>query len=388
MRFIGRLLDGEKMTDLCREFSISRVTGHKIWSRYQQDGLEAIKDRSRRPHFLARSTSNEIVQLILNLKRDRPTWGAPKIWSYLSKRNRTLKLPVESTVHAILDRHGLVKKRNKRSEVYKSVGTELTKSLAPNDIWCADFKGQFKMQNNRYCYPLTISDHFSRYLLSCEALESTKVGDAFLVFRDAFMEYGMPSSILSDNGVPFATKSLFGLSKLSVWWLRQGIQLQRIRPGHPEENGRHERMHRTLKQATTQPSGKNVLNQQEIFNGFVDVYNNERPHEAIEMKTPSELYAKSQRKFIEHLDDLEYPGYVRNARVAEVGTITVNKKRIFISEVFGGEVLGIKTVEEGINSVSFMDYEIGFYDSRSYKFTPAQNPFLKQRNQLLTMSQV
>jgi transposase InsO family protein len=388
VRFIGRLLDGEKMSDLCREFGISRVTGHKFWKRYQQQGMDALSDRSRRPHFLARSTSPEIVRLITDLKRERPTWGAPKIWSYLSKRNKTLKLPAASTVHAILDREGLVKKRGSKRQIYEATGTDLIASTKPNDVWCADFKGQFKMGNRQYCYPLTVSDHFSRYLLSCEALESTKSVGAVTVFKEIFREHGLPASILSDNGTPFGSVSLFGLSKLSVWWLRLGIMLQRIEPGHPEQNGRHERMHRTLKQAATKPPGQHILNQQELFDGFKEMYNQERPHEAIAMRTPSEIYNKSTRQYPEQLPDMEYPECAKSVRVAEVGTITIKQKRVFISEVFAGEVLGLAAVDEGIYEVNFMQHEIGYFDSQSMKFAPAENPFLKPKKPVLTMSQV
>ncbi len=216
IKFINRLLNGEKMTDLCQEFEISRVTGYKIWNRYEQEGLNALIDQSRRPWRLANQIPSNVESAILDIKRKYPTWGAPKILEYLRRRSTHLKMPARSTVHGVLDRHGLVKKRAHCRKIYKSQGTPLTSANAPNELWCADFKGHFKMGNNQYCYPLTITDQHSRYLLGCEALDGAKEISAINTFKNIFKEYGMPDAIRTDNGVPFAARSLFGLSKLSV----------------------------------------------------------------------------------------------------------------------------------------------------------------------------
>lgn len=257
LRFVARLLDGEPMTDMCREFGISRKTGYKIFERYKEHGLEALTDRSRRPVRYANQLPHQVESLIINLKRDKPHWGARKIRELLVRRLAgDVRLPARSTVHAVLDRHGLVKRPGRTRN--RATGTPLSQGLAPNDLWCADFKGEFRLGNRHYCYPLTVSDHASRFLLLCEALELVREDTAFTAFEQLFQERGLPQAIRSDNGVPFASPNgLFNLSKLSVWWLRLGIAIERIKPGKPQQNGRHERMHLTLKAEATRPAGLN-----------------------------------------------------------------------------------------------------------------------------------
>jgi len=253
VRFVGRLLDGEKMVTLCREFAISRKTGYKIFDRYKEYGLEALTDRSRRPWRYANQLPQQVEAAILNLKREKPYWGARKIRERLLRRfSCEVKVPARSTIHAVLDRHGLVQRRGRRR--HHAQGTPLSLGQNPNELWCTDYKGEFLLGNKKYCYPLTVTDHASRYLLLCEALESTCEALAFTAFERLFKERGLPGSIRSDNGVPFASpNSLFNLSKLSVWWLRLGITIERIQPGHPQQNGRHERMHLTLKRKPRAP---------------------------------------------------------------------------------------------------------------------------------------
>lgn len=251
VRFVARLLDGEKMAVVCRDFGISRKTGYKIFNRYKEVGIEGLQDRSRKPHRYANQLPFQVERSILQLKREYPNWGAPKIREKLIRQFPEIKLPAKSTVHAVLDRHGLVKRRKRKR--YKAQGTTLTNPKSPNRLWCADYKGQFLLGNKRYCYPLTITDYSSRYLLACESLESTKEVFAFTIFERVFKEFGLPAAMRTDNGVPFAAPTaFFGLSKLSVWWLRLGISLERIKPGHPQQNGRHERMHLTLKKRDDQ----------------------------------------------------------------------------------------------------------------------------------------
>ena len=262
LRFVARLLDGEKMAELCREFDISRKTGYKIFNRYKGCGLEGLTDRSRRPYRQANKLPFRSEKLIVQLKQERPSWGAPKIREKLRRLHSDVQLPAISTVHAVLDRHGLVKRRRRRRG-YKAQGTTLSKPRQPNELWCADYKGEFMLADRRYCYPLTITDFASRYLISCDALATTKEKYAFTVFERAFKDFGLPKAIRTDNGVPFASAwALFGLSKLSVWWLRLGIDIERIKPGNPQQNGRHERMHLTLKREATKPAAKNFLQQQ------------------------------------------------------------------------------------------------------------------------------
>ncbi|WP_186397715.1 IS481 family transposase, partial [Stappia sp. TSB10GB4] len=333
VRFVGRLLDGESMSDVCREFGISRKTGYKIWDRYRQEGLEALTDRSRRPVRYANQLPGQIERLIVECKKGKPHWGARKIRELLVRRLAgDVRIPARSTVHAVLDRHGLVKRARQRRR-FKAEGTALSQASLPNDLWCADFKGEFKLGDGRYCYPLTVTDQASRMILLCEALESTKELPVIEAFLSLFRARGLPQAIRSDNGLPFASPNgLYNLSKLSVWWLRLGLRLERIKPGNPQENGRHERMHRTLKQETARPPGMNALQQQGRFDDFVSEFNEERPHEALAMKTPAELYAPSSKAY-EGLPEVEYPFHDRDILVTACGRICMARKKINVSTV-------------------------------------------------------
>jgi len=374
LRFVARLLDGEKMAGLCREFDISRKTGYKIFSRYKDCGLEGLTDRSRRPYRQANRLPFQTETLIVRLKREHPSWGAPKIREKLRRLHSDITLPAISTVHAVLDRNGLVT-RGRRNHRYHAEGTGLSKPDSPNDLWCADYKGEFMLADKRYCYPLTITDFASRYLLCCDALETTRATYAFSVFERAFKDFGLPRAIRTDNGTPFAsTSAFFGLSKLSVWWLRLGIGIERIKPGNPQQNGRHERMHLTLKKEATKPAGKNFLQQQAKFDRFIDCYNNERPHQALNMRYPAEIYRPSPRPYV-GLQELEYPFHDRTLTVTSCGRLCLGVRKINLSIVFAGQNVGIKEVSEKIWMVSFMHYDLGFFDHLSGRVECAPNPF-------------
>jgi putative transposase len=373
LRFVARLLDGEKMAALCREFDVSRKTGYKIFQRYKDCGLEGLTDRSRRPYRQANQLPFQIESLIVQLKRERPSWGAPKIREKLRRLHSDLPTPAISTVHAVLDRHGLVSRGRKRR--YRAQGTTLSKPLLPNDLWCADYKGEFMLADRRYCYPLTISDFASRYLLSCEALSTTKETYAFTVFERVFKDFGLPKAIRTDNGVPFASPhALFGLSKLAVWWLRLGIHIERIKSGHPQQNGRHERMHLTLKKEATKPAAQNFLQQQAKFDDFIDCYNHQRPHQALDMKYPAELYLPSPRPY-RGLSELHYPFHDRTITVTQCGRICFGRRKINLSTVFAGQNVGVKEVSDRIWLVTFMDYDLGFFDHETGRLRSAENPF-------------
>lgn len=375
MKFIGRLLSGEKMAPLCREFEISRTTGHKIWNRYQESGSSGILNRSRAPHSHPNQIPFEVEQLIVRLKKEKPRWGAPKIRELVSRRYPNIKLPAISTVHCVLDRNGLVNKKKRRRRKFTSIASYLSTPKKPNDLWCTDFKGQFKMKNRNYCFPLTITDFTSRYLIKCEALNNTETYPCYTVFEEAFKEYGQPDAIRSDNGAPFACgNSLWGMTRLSVWWIRLGIKIERIKPGCPQENGRHERMHRTLKLESTKPPGANLLQQQEKFFTFVDEYNSERPHQALEMKCPGEVYEKSQRQY-SGLSDVTYPGFDKTQLVSNCGRVCMRKMKIHMSKAFANQPIGLTEVDDNIWEVYFMDYQLGFFDEYSKKFSPTDDPF-------------
>lgn len=257
------------MTDLCEEFGISRQTGHRIWSRFQEKGPDALLDQSRAPKRIPHRTPQELRELVVQAKKKHPTWGPKKLYAWLSEQHRGVAVPAGSTIGEILKQEGLVKSRPRRQR-FKATGTGRDVPTAPNQLWCADFKGQFRLGNGSYCYPLTITDAFSRYLIACAALDGTSCGPAQTVFEDAFETYGVPAAIRTDNGVPFASRGLAGLTELSAWWKRLQIRIERIEPGHPEQNGQHERMHLTLKTETTRPASGNMLQQQERFDVFVE----------------------------------------------------------------------------------------------------------------------
>jgi transposase InsO family protein len=374
LRFVAKLLDGESMSDVCREFAISRKTGYKIFNRYKESGFEALSDRCRRPVRYANQLPPQIESLIVTLKREKPHWGARKIRELLVRRlDQDIRIPAKSTIHAVLHRHGLVKGIGRPRQ--RPSGTPLSAGAAPNDLWCADFKGEFKLGNGQYCYPLTVTDHASRFVLMCEALESTREDTAITAFEQLFLERGLPLSIRSDNGVPFASpNALFNLSKLSVWWLRLGISIERIKPGRPQQNGRHERMHLTLKQEATRPPGMNSLQQQARFDQFVREFNSERPHEALAMKTPAQVYLASPRTY-EGLSEVSYPLHDRDVVVTACGRICMHRKRINLSYVLAGQRVGIKEVDDGIWIVSFMQYDLGYIDLEQKTLQPLDNPF-------------
>jgi transposase InsO family protein len=373
-RFVLRLNDGESMASLCREFGISRVTGYKIFDRYKECGLEGLTDRSRRPYRYANKLPAAIEAAILAARREKPSWGARKIRErLLRKLPSEVKVPAVSTIHAIMDRHGLViPMRRSRT---KAEGTPLSAVTTPNALWATDYKGEFMLGDKRYCYPLTVTDHASRYLLLCEAMETTKEVYAITAFERLFKERGLPDAIRSDNGVPFASPNgLFNLSKLSVWWLRLGITIERIKPGKPTQNGRHERMHRTLKKEATRPAGDNILQQQAKFDSFITEFNNERPHEALDMKTPAEVYTASTREY-RGIEEPRYPFHDQTVVVTNCGRLCIFRKKINISSSLAGQAVGIKEVDEGIWLISFMDYDLGYIDLEEKTLQPIDNPF-------------
>ncbi len=379
MQFVTRLQSGEKMTELCREFGISRKTGYKFRDRFVKHGPTGLLDESRKPITSPNQTTPQIRELLISAKKEKPLWGPSKIRGFLLIKNPSLELPSRFTVQSIFAKEGLVSSRGGKRDRSKSAHCYQRnpgKSEAPNELWCADFKGQFRMGNGQYCYPLTVTDHFSRYLLGCEGLEDTKGSGAKSAIRAVFEEFGLPDAMRTDNGSPFASAGLFGLSQLSVWWMRLGIELQRIEPGHPEQNGRHERMHLTLKQETTRPAGRGLLEQQQRFDEFRDEFNDERPHEALKMKPPKAAYKKSKRPFPKVLPELRYPLHDLTSEVYSNGAVCVKKGRIkfHLSQAFSGELVGLREEDLGCWTVSFMNLDLGTYDQREGKFKPADLP--------------
>jgi transposase InsO family protein len=281
-----------------------------------------------------------------------------------------MELPVRSSIHDLLDRYGLVKKRSarRRYHAYPTLREDDIKS--PNQLWCADFKGQFRMGNAKYCYPLTVTDFHSRYLLGCEAMESTKSESAQQGFELIFREYGLPLRLRTDNGTPFSSRSVQGLSSLSVWWMRLGIQIERIEPGQPQQNGRHERMHRTLKEEVPARTAKSLLAQQEQLDRFREDFNERRPHEALKMKCPADIYKPSLKRFPETLPEPHYLHHDLVLPVGSNGSVYFQRKSFFISLALVDQNVGLEEEQDGIWRINFMDLDLGFLDEESMKFTP------------------
>ena len=352
------LRETQTITALCDRYGISRKTGYKWIARYLRLGPAGLEEHSRRPHRAPNQTADEIVAAILEARHRHPAWGGKKLRALLQRRHPRWTLPGRSTVCDILSRHGLIPTRRQRRRLGHP-GKPTTIMGAPNAVWCVDYKGQFKTGDGRYCYPLTVTDGFSRYLLGCQGLGSTAVAEAQPVFTRLFKEYGLPLRIRTDNGVPFATTTLARLSKLSAWWVRLGILPEFIEPGRPDQNGRHERMHRTLKAATTRPAAGSLGAQQRRFNAFREAFNHVRPHEALEQQTPAACYHPSPRPMPDRLPPLEYPDRFEVRYVSANGGIRWNHRWVNVSTVCVGEYVGLEEIDDGIWNVYFGPLRLG-----------------------------
>jgi putative transposase len=346
------------ISELCREYQISRKTAYKWLTRYDSDGVAGLAERSRRPHHFAQATANDVVQLLLKARRRHPTWGAKKLLKLLSRDQPKREWPARSTVCDILSRHDLVQGPRRRRAIGHP-GKPAIIITAPNQLWAADFKGQFKTRDGHYCYPLTVTDGCSRYLLGCQALRSTAFAEAQPVFRRLFQEYGLPERIRTDNGVPFASVSLARLSTLSAWFIRLGIRRELIEPGKPQQNGCHERMHRTLKAETTRPPAGNRATQQRVFNRFRQEFNQVRPHEALALETPAAHYQSSPRPYPERLPPLEYPNHFETRLVSDNGCIGWRSQRVHVTTVCTQEYVGLEEIDNGIWNVYYGPVKLG-----------------------------
>lgn len=359
MQFIADYLrQSLSMSELCQLYGVSRKTGYKWIERYLAEGPQGLEERSRQPGSHPNQTPEEIVVALIQVRQRHPTWGAKKLLATVEKRHPEWALPVRSTVCEMLSRRGLVPKKRRR-RVIGHPGKPTSQVLAPNDLWCVDFKGQFKTGDGIYCYPLTVTDDYSRYLLECQGLLSTSVAEAKPVFTRLFKEYGLPTRIRSDNGVPFATTTLARLSALSAWWVRLGILPELIEPGKPQQNGRHERMHKTLKAEATRPPAANRRAQQRKFNRFRQEFNQERPHEALDMATPGSIYVPSRREMPDRLPPLEYPDRFEVRYVSGNGGIRWNKGWVNVSSTCIGEYVGLEEIDDGVWNVYFGPLKLG-----------------------------
>lgn len=370
MQFVVEAL-GEAFTmrELCERYGISRKTGYKWLERFRQGGFAGLEERSRRPRTSPQATGAEVVERILALRRRRPRWGAKKLLARLRALEPELALPSRSTVHEILKRAALVEPRRRRSG--RGVGALVGaggEASWPNACWTTDHKGQFRVGTGELCYPLTIADAYSRYLLACEGLANTSTDLARPVFERVFRACGVPERILSDNGAPFGSTALLGLSRLSVWWLKLGIALTRIERGHPEQNGAHERMHRTLKAEAARPPASTWRGQQRRLRAFRADYNEVRPHESLEGRTPASCYVPSPRPYTNETPGLDYPLHYTRRQVRSGGDIKWRGRAIFVSEVLAGEPLGLEEIEEGTWAVYFGPLALGRIMDRTGRF--------------------
>ena len=354
---------GWSMSELCDRFSVSRKTGYKWLRRAESEGWAGLEDRSRRPRSCPFRTSAAVEAAIVAVKRAHEDWGPRKILDYLARRQPWLPLPAVSTAGRLLDRRGLVK-RSPRRRRWRHPSGPRTLPLAANEVMTADFKGQFRTGDGIYCYPLTIADEYSRYLLCCKALSSVRTEEAWPVFERLFRRVGLPRAIRTDNGSPFSATGLHGLCALSVWWIRLGIQHQRIRPGKPQDNPCHERMHRTLKRATARPPAANARAQQRRFDTFRWEYNEERPHDSLGGETPATLWRPSARPYPSTLPEPHYPGHLEKRLVSNAGCFRFKKQVVFISQALAQEWIGLEEVEDGLWSVFFYDVLLARLDER------------------------
>ena len=370
LRFILEYEQRERtMTELCQRYQITRETGYVWVRRYRAIGLEGLLERSRARQQHENQTPGDIERMVLELRQAHMRWGARKLKRVLEDNEPGRVWPAASTIGALLKRAGLVVERRKRHKT-PPYSEPLAHADGPNRVWCADFKGWFRTGDGERIDPLTISDAYSRYLFRCQAVEKTDTARVQAIFEAAFREYGMPAAIRTDNGAPFASRALAGLSRLAVWWMKLGIVPERIEAGHPEQNGRHERMHRTLKQEVTQPAAANRREQQRVMDRFRQEYNQLRPHEALGMETPAAVYQSSPRRFPVRLPEPEYPETMLVRSVQQHGRIEWKKQEVFVSEVLWGERIGFLPVDEHLYTVYFCQFPIARFDSRHAYLMP------------------
>lgn len=369
-KFVEQYESGEwTMSELCRIYDISRQSGYKWYKRNQQEGEEGLQNRSRTAHHHPLQVAEAIEKKILDCRFGHPTWGARKLRKYLADKDGQTGWPALSTFGEILKRSGLTRAQRKRRRPapYTQPFQGTTEA---NQVWCADFKGWFRTADQQRVDPLTISDAASRYLLRCQVVEKTDTAHVLAVFEAAFREYGLPVAIRTDNGPPFATRAIAGLSPLAVYWMKLGIVPERIAAGHPEQNGRHERMHRTLKAETAKPPSANPRAQQKAFDRFRTIYNQERPHEALQMKTPAASYAPSARIYPARVPQPEYPAEMLVRKVGPCGTFGWKGEKIFLSETLPNEPIGLERIDEHLWRIHFAAFPIAVLDSHQRRTRP------------------
>jgi len=367
MKFISDWLSGDyTMSELCRAYGVSRETGYEWRRRYEDLGLEGLKDRSSAPHRHPNAVGGAEVVQIVDLRKKHPTWGPKKLKARLERLHPRRQWPAESTIGEILDRHGLTQPRIRRRHVPPN-GSPLSACDAANSVWGVDFKGWFRTHNGDRCNPLSLSDLTSRYVLRLDCVDKYDTTDAWRVLDSAFREFGLPDRLRSDNGVPFASTAVGGLSPLSIRLIKAGVTPERIQPGKPQQNGRHERMHLTLLQDTATPPAATLAAQQKRFDNFRHSFNYERPHEALGFATPADCYSQSLRRFTGKLKEPEYPGGIEVRRVRYCGTIKWKGEQLFLTQSLHLEPVGIEQVSSSMWAVKYGPLLLGYIDD-SKKF--------------------
>lgn len=385
IQMIGDYLSGEyTITRLSEMYEVSRKTIYKWVRRYESEGPSGLEERSTAPRSHPNATPLGTAREIVATKLRHRKWGPKKVIAWLEEHRPGERWPAASTAGEILKREGLVLPRRKRRRTppYTESFIECNR---PNAVWSADFKGQFKTGDGKLCYPLTITDNKSRYLLCCRGLNRPTFEETKPWFEWAFKEYGLPEAIRTDNGAPFASVGLGGLTKLSVWFIKLGIRPERIELGHPEQNGRHERMHRSLKESTANPPRGDIKFQQVAFDEFVREYNLERPHEALEQKTPASLYQPSFRPYPAEIPKIEYAHDVIVRKVRHNGEIKWKGKLIYVSEALAGEPIALKRKDEHLWEIRFSFYSLGVLNELVGRIIPLPG---KQGRGLLPMCPV
>ena len=357
------LRKANSFSQLCERYGISRKTGYKWVERYRATGADGLIERSRRPHRAGQETPYAIRQAILELRDQRDPPGPKKLQALLAQRFDEDAVPSKTTIYNILRRAGKIEPQ-RRAKCIKASPAKLRPASEPNELWSADYKGQFKTRDGAWCYPLTVMDHASRYLLGCQGLPGTRFEETRAVFERLFREYGLPERIRTDNGVPFASLGVGNLSRLSVWWIRLGIRPERIEPGQPQQNGRHERMHRTLKRSLDIPLAADLPTQQRQLDDFRRHYNDQRPHEGLAQRPPAQCYAPLPRPYPRRLPGLEYPSYFHSGRVSRNGVVYWRALRIYIGYLLAGEWIGIEAIGDGVWDVYFGPVHLGQFDER------------------------
>jgi len=369
LKFVLAINEGLSLSEACRSFEISRPTGYMILSRYEQDGVDGLIDRSRAPHHRPQSVDQDMISRILAAKSLHGSWGPKKLKAHLELKSCGIQCPAASTIGGILKRAGLVKPRRFRSHCPSA--PQQPHSDLSNELWCVDYKGQFRLKDRQFCYPLTITDRGTRYLVRCQALPDVTGRKAWPYLVGAFQEFGIPNTILTDNGSPFAAATLTGLTYLSLQWLKLGIDLERIDPGKPQQNGAHERMHRTLKDEAIYPVADHLSAQQDRFDAWRHEFNYERPHEALGQITPGSIYTASGRQFPAYTREFEYPEGVRVTRVRTNGTIRWQGSELFVSEVLIGECVALDHFEERLHALYVGKQPVAILDEAQARFLTA-----------------